>query len=140
MAGISSTDRGRWLTALLLLTGVILMAVGGAVGISDNLPGIALLYAGTLAVIAGLVHRWREPRRFLRLVYGAVIGFVVMVLAHNLAYAVASVTELGWLRGIWEAVSAGALLLAVIVAPAVFVVGGVGALATWAGRARKADG
>jgi hypothetical protein len=134
MAFARSMGRGRT-TALLLLAALILLVAAAAVGIPDNPPGIALMYLAVIVGITALVHRWREPRRLLRLFYGAVIGFAVFVLLHNLGYAVASVTELEWLRGVWEALSAGAFILAVVVAPAAFVVGGVGALARWlAGR------
>lgn len=102
--------------------------------LSANPSGLALLYLGVIAGVAAMVHRWRKPRKFLRLFYGAVIGFVVFALLHNLGYAVASVTELAWLRALWEALDAGAFLLAVVVAPAAFVVGGVGALVTWLGQ------
>lgn len=138
MAFAPSKRAGRLLTALLLLAAVALIAAGAALGISDNPPGLVLVYLGVAAAIVAWVHRWREPRSFLRLFYGAVIAFAVFALLHNLGYAVASVTELRWLRGVWEALAAGAFVLAVVVAPAAFVVGLVGLGVAWLlGRRRR---
>lgn len=54
----------RWTFSFLLLA-VILIVVSDIVTISDNPPGIALLYSGVVFLFLTIVHPWRKVKPYL---------------------------------------------------------------------------
>ena len=119
------------MTRLGIRTGLFAMgclAVAGAliVGISDNPPGIALLYGGTVCLVLAVVCCWQRPRSFVLLLAGSALGFVVFAILHNLLYALGEMTDLAWLKALMEALHVAAFLIALLLCPVGVLVGLVG--------------
>jgi hypothetical protein len=104
------------------------LATTGAllVGISDNPPGIALLYGGMVCLVLAAVCRWQRPKSFLLLLAFSALGFVVFAILHNLLYALGEMTALTWLKAILEALHVAAFLIALLLCPVGVLVGLVG--------------
>ncbi|HSN53658.1 MAG TPA: hypothetical protein VLT32_03260 [Candidatus Sulfomarinibacteraceae bacterium] len=104
------------------------LSLGGAlvVGISDNPPGIALLYGGMVCLVLAAVCRWQRPRSFLLLLAFSALGFVVFAILHNLLYGLATMVDLAWLKGMIRALHVGAFLIALLLCPVGVLVGLVG--------------
>jgi hypothetical protein len=104
------------------------LATAGAllVGISDNPPGIALLYGGMVCLVLAAVCRWQRPKSFLLLLAFSALGFVVFAILHNLLYALGEMTALAWLKALLGALHATAFLIALLLCPVGVLVGLVG--------------
>lgn len=128
------TRSSSWLrntTVLLLGATGVLIAAASAVGISDNPPGIALLYGSSLTLVLAVAHRWRSPKKFGLLLMGAIIGFVVMVAVHNFAEVGAErVADIPVLPLLLTVISVIGFLTALFICPAAGIVGAVGWVAT----------
>jgi len=99
------------------------------VGISDNLPGLALCYLATVSLILAFVHTWRKVRYFLFLLGASVIGFAVFVVLHNLFYAFAELTsDIILLNRSLEFLHAVFFLVAIFVCPASLLIGTIGGM------------
>ena len=72
-------SRSRYLFGI----GLLLLLVALLIGISDNLPGILLVYAGTLLLLLAFVHHWHEAAQFGTLLAISVVSFPVLTLLHN---------------------------------------------------------
>jgi len=117
------------LRTVLLVIGCGAFTAAFIAGISDNPPGIALLYGGLVCLTLAVVFNWRRPKSFLLLFALSAIGFVVFAILHNLLYAIGHATDLAWLRGLMEALHVAAFLIAILVCPVGLVVGLVGWIA-----------
>jgi hypothetical protein len=105
------------------------------VGISDNPPGIALLYAAGVCLVLAVAHRWRSPRKFGLLMGGSVIAFFVMVVIHNFAEVGAErIAHLPAIAVPLSAISVLGFILAVIICPAAVAIGLIGMSTTLATR------
>lgn len=104
------------------------LAIAGAliVGISDNPPGIALLYGGMVCLVLAAVCRWQRPKSFLLLLAFSALGFVVFAILHNLLYGLATMVDLAWLKGMIRALHVAAFLIALLLCPVGVLVGLVG--------------
>ena len=71
-------------TIPLMGTGIVILVISSIVGISDNLPGIALAFVGLSILFYAFVHHWQEARQFGTLLAVAVISFPVLALLHNI--------------------------------------------------------
>jgi hypothetical protein len=123
-------------STLALLAASILLTLGALwVGVSDNPPGIILLYGAGLTFLLAATHRWRDPRKFWKLFLGCVVGFVLFVAIHNFsevgAERIAHLTLLAWML---SAISVIFFILAVILCPVGAVLGAVGGVVTSAMR------
>ena len=108
------------------------------VGISGNLPGLALCYVAAISIILALVHSWRRSKYFLILLCASLAGFAVFVLLHNVFYALSQMaTDIIILRKLLEFSHALFFLIAILVCPAGFLVGIVGSIITTAMYFRK---
>lgn len=112
----------------LALVAMACLAIAGAliVGISDNPPGIALLYGGMVCLVLAAVCRWQRPKSFLLLLAASALGFVVFAILHNLLYALGEMTDLAWLKALLGALHAAAFLIALLLCPVGVLVGLVG--------------
>jgi len=120
--------RHRGTVGFLLAAGVFLFAAL-ALGISDNPPGIALLYASGLSLVLTVAHRWREPRKFAWLLLAAFLGFFATAVIHNFAeVGAASISSLPLLSMALSVISVLGFMLAVVVFPSAGLVGLLGLL------------
>jgi nitroreductase len=120
----------------------ILIALGvgagvGAVilGISDNPPGIILVYAAIVFWTGAWVWNWRSPREFWTLLGLAILSFPVGVVLHNLLYALGTViTKIPVLPGLVGFLEGFFFIVAVLVVGPVAVVALIGGIYTsWLG-------
>jgi hypothetical protein len=127
------------LTLVFLAATVVLIIAALLVGISDNPPGILLLYGAGLALVLAVTHRWRSPRKFGFLFLGAAVGFFITVAIHNFAEVGAErISNLPLLAYPLSAVSVAGFILAVIVCPAAAAVGALGWITTVVRGGREA--
>lgn len=115
--------------AALVAIGCGALAAGLIVGISDNPPGIALVYGGIICLILAAVCRWRRPKSFFLLFVLSALGFIVFVILHNVFYAIGEYTDMSWLKSLMEGLHVGAFLIALLLCPAGVLVGLVGWIA-----------
>jgi hypothetical protein len=122
-------SRRRLTTLLLLALGIVALVAALLVGIADNPPGLALLYAAVTLFLLALVHHWRTVRRFLVLLIASLLGFPVTAILHNLFYALAELAaELEGLAQVLGFLEVLFFMIAVVVCPPGIVVGAVGAV------------
>lgn len=112
-------------TALVAM-GCVAIAGALVVGISDNPPGIALVYGGLVCLVLAAVCRWRRPRSFVLLLAASALGFVVFAILHNLLYGLATMVDLAWLEGTLQVLHVAAFLIALLLCPVGVLVGLVG--------------
>lgn len=130
------TPHGRRRTFLLLAVSVALAIAAIIVGIDDNPPGIALGLLSATAFVVALVHTWSDSRRFRRLIYASVLGFVALVVISNLLEA--TVPEAA-VPGAVNTVLNAAAIVAFMLCPAGLLVGVAGALITWRRERRSSS-
>ena len=120
---------GRKVTLIFFAAGIVTTAVSFAVGISDNPPGILLLYAGITLLMLGFVHRWRSVKRFLLLAGISLAGFVLFAIAHNGMYAFGIMADdIAFLNQVLGILGGTFFLIAVILCPVGVMVGGLGSI------------
>ena len=103
----------------MVFSGCALITVAAIIGISDNLPGILLCYAGVASIIYAFMHHWKKSKNFVTLLVASVIGFIVCAILHNVLEAKSA-----------DIIGAGFFLIAVFVCPVTFLIGLVGLLIT----------
>ncbi|KPL26533.1 MAG: hypothetical protein AMS23_01370 [Bacteroides sp. SM1_62] len=103
----------------LALSGCVLITVAAIMGVSDNLPGILLCYAGIVSLIFAFIHHWRKSKGYVILLVSSIIGFIVFAILHNVLEAM----------GV-EIIGAVFFLIALFVCPPAFFIGLVGTLIT----------
>lgn len=120
------------LSFLFIAIGAALTVAAFIAGISDNLPGILLLYTGITAVVVGFVHPWRSVKKFLILLGTSFAGFFVFVVLHNGMYAfgikAAGIALLSRIFGIFGGIF---FLIAVLLCPVGILVGSIGSIITF---------
>lgn len=141
MAGNEQATSRRGLTRstvyFLIAAGVLTLGAL-SVGISDNPPGIALLYGAGLMAVLAVAHRWRQPKHFGVLFVGAIVSFFVMAMIHNFAEVGADrIAHLPNLAIVLSGLSVVGFIAAVIVCPMAGAVGAVGWVATAGRHLRK---
>ena len=65
------------LTMFLFAAAVLLMIVSQIVGITDNLPGIAILLAGIILLYFSILHPWRKLEYYAILI-GVCVGILLL--------------------------------------------------------------
>jgi hypothetical protein len=125
----NGTKKRRTLTFTLVGIGTVLLIGPFLFGVNESPPGLLVSYAGSTALFAAFVHRWREAKKYLFLGGASLIGFLIFVILHNLFYALgekyADVVVLGQLL---EGLSVVSFLAAILVCPPGFLVGAMGAV------------
>ena len=105
----------------------LLTLAASLVGISDNPPGILLLYGAGICLVLAMAHRWRSPTKFGYLLGGSVVGFFIMVVIHNFAEVGAEqIAHLPAIALFLSAISVVGFITAVILCPAAVAVGLIG--------------
>jgi hypothetical protein len=124
-----TTPHNRRITLLLAAGAGVLVLAALFIGVSDNPPGLGLAALAAVAFVAAAVHPWRAPKPFVKLFIASIIGFVVLVVLHNLLDGVAGLMPDGnVLRILVQAIGVTAFLLAILVLPAAVLVGAGGAI------------
>jgi hypothetical protein len=130
VAGSSGGVRRHRVTVAFVAMAGAAAATAAMVGVSDHPPGIALAFLAALAAVLAVTHGWRSPQPFVRLVLAALIGFGLLVVLHNVLEPGAGSVREGMLAALMQALAVGAFMLAVLIAPAAFLVGVVGTAIT----------
>jgi hypothetical protein len=80
----------RWYTISFFLCSVILVIASGVVGITDNLPGIAMLLGGMVFLFFTFLHPWRQSKN-----YGILTGlcFGLILLTFLVIYVLAALHQ-----------------------------------------------
>jgi heme/copper-type cytochrome/quinol oxidase subunit 4 len=76
----------RWRTIIFFFLAAVLITAAFLVTISDNLPGIALLYAGVVFLFLTFVHPWKKAKSYAILV-GICAGILVLIFVGLQIYA-----------------------------------------------------
>ena len=125
-----STHHNRVVTVVFMAIAAVLAAAAGIVGISDNPPGILMLYAGAFALVLAFVHPWRTSRQFRYLLYASVLGLVVFAVVHNVFEVVAGrMGGPGFVVAVLQGIQVAAFLIAILICPPALVIGAVGGVA-----------
>jgi len=67
----------RW-TIILLVSSALLIIGSQIIGITDNLPGIAMLFTGTILLFFSLLHPWRQTINYIILA-AVSLGITVLI-------------------------------------------------------------
>ena len=119
----------RKLTITLLTVGGLLIGTSALMGISDNVPGITVLFTGIIFIFLAFIHLWRSAKSYLILILTSLVGGVFFAILHNLLEAAAeNVANYPFLQSIMEVLSAGSFILAILVCPVGIFVGFFGAV------------
>jgi len=117
------------LTLLLLALAIVAITIALIIGISDNPPGIIILYSGIILLIISLVYIWRKIRPFLILLVVSIVGIPVFAVLHNIFYGIAELTsDVKLLPEILRLFDTMSFIIALIICPSGIVVGLGGAL------------
>jgi hypothetical protein len=120
------TNRNK--TLALLAIAAVLTAAALVVGISDNIPGIVLMYLAALALVLAFVHPWRSPKQFLWLCAAAIVTFLVTAVLENAFEVGATLVSGQVLQGLLGAIGATFFIIATVICPAALLVGLGGAI------------
>lgn len=116
----------------LAIFGIVLILTAFIIGISDNLPGIIVLFLGLISLAMSVTYAWNGYKIYFKLFLYSVTGFFVSVLLHNLLYAFAEFNQdLLWAHYLINLASAFFFVLAVLVFPATALVGLVGMIVSY---------
>jgi len=67
----------RWWTISFFLASAILIIASQIVGITDNLPGIAMLLGGMICLFFALLHPWRKSKNY-AILAGVSFGLILL--------------------------------------------------------------
>lgn len=93
-----------WKTGLLFTIALLLMVVALSIGISDNLPAIALLFCGMVFLLFSILHPWKKTIYYATMI--AVCGIILPLIFGNQTLgeftdiAVGSICAVGIFTGI----------------------------------------
>jgi len=124
-----------------ILLGAGLLSVAGSLvlGVSDNPPGITLLFFALACLAGAWVWNWPSPRDYWLLLIAALAAFPVGAILHNLLYALGTVVDqIPVIRELVGFLGVFFFLVAVMAAaPAALValVGGI--IVSWQGMDRR---
>lgn len=123
-----STPQNQRRTYFFLVLAVAFVVAAGAIGISDNPPGLLCALLSAMALLFALAHPWRTSEAFRRLLYWAAVSFVVFAVLHNVFEALSA--RSGLPRLLQSALGAAGIaffFLAIFLSPAGLLIGGIGA-------------
>jgi len=132
-----STPRNRTIAFVFLTICCVFATGAGFVGISDNPPGIFLVFGAAAAFILAFVHPWRTSKQYRRLLYASLIGFVIFAVLHNGLHAIGNDVSDGLLKSLLQGLNVTSFLIAVLICPPALLVGAVGAIVFFIHNRRK---
>ena len=107
-----------------ILAATVLIVIAFIIGISDNLPGIILIYIGIFILVYGLTHQWKESKKFRKLLIASIIGFFVFTILHNLFYGISKEFEdVSIVRNLSNWLGAASFIISVLICPVTIVIG-----------------
>ena len=116
---------------VLIVLAALALGTALLIGVSDNVPGLILVYLACGLLIVAFVCAWREPQPFLKMLIASLISAPVFAVLHNLAYAVAQTTaDTPLISGFFDFLGAICFIIAVVIAPTAVVVSAIGAIIT----------
>jgi hypothetical protein len=119
--------RRRRSTLILIAVGCTFLAAAVVFGVSDNPPGLLLVYLAVVVWILAFAHRWRRVRSFLILLGASLVGFALSVILHNVFYALHELAgNIVVLSQVLVFLEVAFFLLAIFVCPAGALIGAVG--------------
>jgi len=119
----------RRITFLLIALAIMAITIGLIIGISDNPPGIIILYAGIVLLLISFIHIWRMIRPFLILLLISSVGVPVFAVLHNIFFGIAELnSDARLLSEVLSFFDAMSFIIALIICPSGIVVGLGGAL------------
>ncbi len=129
---INRMEKGQGiLAAVCAVTGITAFIMG----ISDNIPAIALLVISIACIVVIWVWKWRSGRKFWILLGAALLSFPVGVFLHNLFYALGELSSgiqiLSGIIGVFEVIFFLVSVLGAGPTAVVALIGGI--LASWQG-------
>ena len=120
-----------------ILVGAALLSGAAAllIGVSDNPPGIALVFLALTCLAVAWVWTWKTPREFWVLLGISLAAFPVGVILHNLFFALGTVaSEIKILAGLFSFLEVIFFLVAVLAAgPTALVALAGGICSSWKG-------
>ncbi len=119
-------DARNMMTLVLIEAAGVLLALAVLLGISDNPPGITLLYTSALVFVLAFTRGLRTARQFLLLSLVSVLALLAFVPLAILG----DVSD----NGVLNLLGVGAFLAALVLCPAALIVGLAGA--AWRRRRR----
>lgn len=133
-----STPRNRTRTFILLAICCALAASALVVGVSDNPPGIALIFGAATALVLAFVHPWRTAKQFGLFLIASILGFVVFGILHNVFHGVAGEVESArTLQILLQGFGVAAFLIAVLICPPAVLVGAIGSVVMFIRNRRR---
>jgi len=132
---LNKINAAQW---ILIAAGILTGAASFVIGVSDNPPGIILLYIGLTCLAGAWVWNWTSPRDFWILLVISLAAFPVGVVLHNLFYALGTLVInsliVSGLLGFLEALFFLVAVMAVGPTALVALVGGI--YTSWQGMNR----
>ena len=127
----AGTKGSRRITLLCIVICCVSLAAAFIVGISNNLPGLALCYVAAISIILAFVGPWRRVKYFLILLGASAVGFFVFALLHNVFYGLGIMaSDIIVLHHFLDVLHVAAFLIAIFVCPAGFLIGALGSVVT----------
>ncbi len=108
-------------TYLFLILGIVALVIAIIIGIDDNPPGIILSFISSVLFVLAFAHNFKSPKSYIILLLGSIIGFVILIILHNIFESFGEGT---FLRQFGVFFFLGALFLC----PAGIIVGVIGSL------------
>ena len=129
--GLINTKSSRRVTILWVAICCGFLMAAFVVGISGNLPGVALCYLAAISIILAFVHSWRRVKYFFILLSISLVGFFVFVVLHNVFYGLGQMAvDINILAQLLDFFHAVFFIIATLVCPAGFLIGVVGSVVT----------
>ena len=106
---------------ILIVFGILALIAALIVGISDNPPGIILLFISSILLVLAFTYNLKTTKSYLILLVSSLIGFVLFAFLHNILESSVEGTP-------WGFVAAFFFLVALFICPAGTLVGIVGTI------------
>lgn len=75
---LSLFDRSHRILTISLLTVALILIIGSqVVGTTDNMPGLVMLFVGTILLFFSLLHPWKKAKNY-GILAGICIGLIIL--------------------------------------------------------------
>ena len=124
-----TATRTRKRTSILAALATVLIIVALAIGVSDNLLSLALIFIATSLIYIACVYTWRQTKKFLILMGSSLAGFFLFVVLHNVFYGLAiTTTDIPVISQFMEFSHVAFFCIAIFACPPGFVIGAAGSI------------